>query len=196
MSDFASVSRRAFLQSSGALAASASMLRVTAPSLLAIAQAACTARDEGSAFTVLDDDEAADVVAIAARIIPTTDTPGATEAGVVYFFDRALGDEMRDALEPLRAFLEQLNDSVSGGRRFGDIGVDEQDSLLEANQDEGGFELCRVMTIFGFFAMPAYGGNRGQVAWNLVGFQGHQGAWSAPFGYYDAEVTRGQANGE
>jgi gluconate 2-dehydrogenase gamma chain len=34
--------------------------------------------------------EAADIDAVAARIVPTDDTPGAREAGVVYFIDRAL----------------------------------------------------------------------------------------------------------
>ena len=61
------------------------------PSLLAMTQAACSARDEGAAFRVLDTDEAADLAAIAARIFPATDTPGANELGVIYFFDRALG---------------------------------------------------------------------------------------------------------
>src|ERR1700743_1084097 len=34
--------------------------------------------------------QAVEIDAITARIIPTTDTPGAREAGVVYFIDRAL----------------------------------------------------------------------------------------------------------
>jgi gluconate 2-dehydrogenase gamma chain len=34
--------------------------------------------------------DAADVAAVTAQIIPSDDTPGAREAGVVYFIDRAL----------------------------------------------------------------------------------------------------------
>ena len=34
--------------------------------------------------------EAAEVEAMSSRIIPTDETPGAKEAGVVYFIDRAL----------------------------------------------------------------------------------------------------------
>ena len=41
-------------------------------------------------FSFLTPAEVADVEAIAAQIIPTDDTPGAREAGVVYFIDRAL----------------------------------------------------------------------------------------------------------
>ena len=46
------------------------------------------ARDAKTSF--LSAAEAADVEAVAAQIIPTDDTPGAREAGVVYFIDRAL----------------------------------------------------------------------------------------------------------
>ena len=77
MKDSASVSRRWFMQSSGCLAG-LSALRLSGPALAAITQAACTARDGGEAFTVLAADEAADFAAMVARIIPTTDTPGAT----------------------------------------------------------------------------------------------------------------------
>jgi hypothetical protein len=41
------------------------------------------------------------VDAIAARILPTTDTPGAIEAGAVFYIDRALAGPT--ALVPLRA---------------------------------------------------------------------------------------------
>ena len=49
------------------------------------------------------------------------------------------------------------------------------------------------MTVFGFFAMEKYGGNRDQVGWDLIGFEGDHGPWQYPFGYYDAQV-RGEAN--
>ena len=78
------ISRRRFLKLTSALTG-ASLLRIGAPTLAAITQAACKARDEAAAFTTLTMDEAADFAAIAARLIPTTDTPGATEAGVIYF---------------------------------------------------------------------------------------------------------------
>jgi hypothetical protein len=39
--------------------------------------------------------------------------------------------------------------------------------------------------------MSRYGGNREQVGWSLIGFEGHHGAWTYPFGYYDAEASRG-----
>jgi hypothetical protein len=52
------------------------------------------------------------------------------------------------------------------------------------------------MTIFGFFAMEKYGGNRGHVGWDLIGFEGHHGAWQYPFGYYDAAYHSGAGDDE
>ena len=65
--------------------------------------------------------EATEIDALSARIIPTDDTPGAREAGVVYFIDRALmtfgrGDQQiyRDGLVQLqrqftRCFLVSIS---------------------------------------------------------------------------------------
>jgi hypothetical protein len=48
-----------------------------------------------------------------------------------------------------------------------------------------------VGTITGFLANPEYGGNSGKVGWRLVGFE-DRFAWSAPFGWYDADASGGQ----
>lgn len=193
MNNNSELSRRRFLKSTGTLTA-ASLLRIGAPALAAITQAACTAREEAAAFTTLATDEAADFAAIAARLIPTTDTPGATEAGVIYFFDRAWGDELSRFLDPARGFLQAINDEL--GTRFATIGEAEQDNVLKANEKDPRFELLRTTTIFGFFAMAKHGGNKGHLAWDLLGFDGHHGAWEAPFGYYDAEYAKERSNGE
>ncbi|MEJ2128603.1 MAG: gluconate 2-dehydrogenase subunit 3 family protein [Woeseiaceae bacterium] len=176
-----SVSRRHFLQSAGALG-SASYLRILAPAAAAIAQAACSARDEDAPFTVLEAAEAKDFAAIAARILPTTDTPGANEAGVIYFIDRAFGEEMSGQLEFAREQLSQFNIQISEGR-FADLDEAAQDEFLHGKQDSPLFNMLWAMTMFGFFAMPKYGGNKGKVGWDLVGFEGDHGPWTYPFGY-------------
>ena len=181
------LSRRRFMQAAGG-AAGASLLRITAPTLAAIAQTACSARDAGTAFATLGTDEAADFAAIAARLIPTTDTPGATEAGVIHFYDRAWGDELAGSLDDMRGLLRALNESA--GARFATLGDDEQDALLRDHESDWRFELLRLTTMFGFFAMEKYGGNKGMVSWDIIGFKGHHGAWAPPFGYYDAEYRQ------
>ena len=185
------LSRRQFLKSTGA-ASGASLFKIGAPSLAAIAQAACTARDQEETFATLAAGEAADFAAIAARLIPTTDTPGATEAGVIWFWDRALGNELGWVLPGVRSLREQLAASLD--RPFAELPETEQDSALRSVESDPRFQLWRDLTIFGFFAMAKHGGNKDHVSWDLIGFKGHQGAWAPPFGYYDAEA--GQANDE
>ena len=172
------------------------MLRLSATSLAAISQAACSARDSSASFESLGEAEAADVAAIAARIIPTTDTPGANEAGVVYFFDRALAEEMSDKLDAIRSGIELLSESVAAPDRFASLPPQQQDARLREIENSPIFALFRQMTIFGFFAMSEYGGNKDHIGWELIGFKGHNGGWQYPFGHYDAQVHGGADDGE
>lgn len=189
------VSRRQFLLSSSAVSGS-TLARVAAPSLAAVVQAACSAKSGEAAFKVLSKSEVADITAIAARIIPTTDTPGATEAGVIYFFDNALAMEMSDQVEGIREGLRQLNAAIPGADSFADLSPNDQDDQLRSIEDTAFFHLMRQMTIYAFFAMSKYGGNKDHVAWDLIGFKGHHGGWQYPFGYYDAQVHGGADDGE
>lgn len=185
------ISRRRFLKSTGALG-SASLFRIGVPSLAAITQSACTARDEEAAFKTLGAEEAADFAAIAARIIPTTDTPGATEAGVIWFWDNALDGYFGEWLVEIRALREQMTANL--GKSFAELSAAEQDATLKTVEDDYRFEFWRLLTIFGFFSMAKHGGNKDHVSWDLIGFDGHHGAWAPPFGYYDAQAE--QADGE
>lgn len=190
------LTRRRFLASASALGAS-TFIRVARPSsIAAIAQAACAAKARATEFRVLSGAEAEDIAAIAARIIPTTDTPGASEAGVVYFVDNALAGDMKEIAVEIRNGLAELNSTLGESARFADLSADEQDARLLAIEASGFFQLIRQMTIFGFFAMSKYGGNRDRVGWDLIGFEGHHGGWEYPFGHYDAEVHGGGGDGE
>jgi len=187
------ISRRRFLKSTGALGG-ASLFRIGAPSLAAITQAACTARDQEAAFKTLSAEEAADFAAIAARLIPTTDTPGATEAGVIWFWDNALGEYFDWTLQDVRALREQMIADLD--KPFAELPATEQDAAIRTVENDYRFKFWRNLTIFGFFGMAKYGGNKDHLSWNLIGFEGHHGAWAPPFGYYDAEAQEEQSNGE
>ena len=184
------LSRRRFLFSASALTAS-TFVRLTGASVAAIAQAACTAKESSAPFRSLSPEDAADIEAIAARIIPTTGTPGATEAGVVHFFDNALAADMKDRLDEMRSGLARLNAAVGNDLRFASLSPALQDERLREIEDSDFFALVREMTIFGFFAMSSHGGNSNHVSWGLIGFEGHNGGWQYPFGYYDAQVSSG-----
>jgi len=192
------VSRRSFLQLAGALSTS-SYLRLTGAALATLAQSACAAEQEGAAFLILSVDEARDFAAIAARIIPTTDTPGATEAGVIHFFDKAFAGDMSGNLSTARAGLADFNVALAESGRagqFDELVEGEQDDFLRSQESGEFFGLVREMTIFGFFAMSSYGGNKDHVSWDLIGFEGHHGAWTYPFGHYDAEYAKENSHGE
>src|ERR1700683_5074329 len=59
-------------------------------------------------FQTLDPATAAEIDAITSQIIPSTDGPGAHEAGVVYFIDRALSTFDTDLREAYRTGMAQV----------------------------------------------------------------------------------------
>ncbi|MDH5233739.1 MAG: gluconate 2-dehydrogenase subunit 3 family protein [Gemmatimonadota bacterium] len=146
-------------------------------------------------FDVLTAAEAAAVTAVAARIVPTTETPGATEAGVVHFIDYAFGDFAKDGLADFRAGLADLDTRATARRAtatpFASLPAADQDAILADIEQTPFFGGLRAMTMMGMFTDPRYGGNRDEVGWKLIGFENAM-SHTAPFGYYDAEAAKGR----
>ncbi len=197
------LTRRFFLQGSGTLAGSM-LMRAGIPAFVAVSQAACTAKQESAAFENITAVEAREIIAIAARILPTTDTPGATEAGAVYFFDKAFGSFLSEATGPSRALLAEFQSGIAaafpGAQVFSDLSESDQDTYLTSMENTPFFSGFRFLTMAGVFGMAMHGGNRDNIGWKMVGMDGPPHAWVAPYGYYDAEYTaeqaRRQQNGE
>jgi len=191
-------SRREFLQGSGLLAGT-SALRWGIPGLGALSQAACSARDAGAAFETLSAGAARELDAIAARILPTTDTPGAHDAGVIWFMDKALGDFLAPQKDFLLAGLADFQAPVAaafpGATRFSDLDTGDQDRHLHTQDTTPFFGLVRFMTLAGMFGMASYGGNRDAAGWRLLGLDPHQHAFLPPFGHYDAAAATGDSHG-
>lgn len=179
-------SRRLFLQQGAALAGS-SWAALVLPSLASLSTAAVTARAQDAGFTILTDTEATELEAIAARIIPATDTPGAREAGVIHFFDQTFGTFNAPMLQPLRFMLPQFLNGIEGGRSFSELSESKQDRYLKSQERSPLFGLVRFLTLCGLFGMSKYGGNRDQVGWKLMDFDANVHVHQSPFGYYDAE---------
>ena len=187
------LSRRDFLRQAGS-ALCGSLLAVQWPALAAAGRAAGAARDAGAAYLHLAPADAADLEAIAARIIPRDDLPGAREAGVIHFIDQSLGSYMAQAAADLRRGLAALNARAADeGGRFAELPEAAQDELLRAEEDSPFFGLMHFLTVAGMFAMPAHGGNRDEAGWKLLGFD-HRHAWLPPFGYYDG-AAQGDGSG-
>jgi len=182
-------SRRAFLLTAGG-GAQASLIALSAPAVMLARQQAHAAMAAGANFTTLEAAEAAELAAIAARIIPTDETPGATEAGVIFFMDRVLGNERAELLDELRAGLADLQEFAAanyGGTGFADRPAAQQDALLRGIEQSSFFNTVRYLTIAGMFASPELGGNRDQVGWQLLGFENRH-TWQPPYGYYDGQL--------
>jgi hypothetical protein len=193
------LTRRLFLQGSGTVAGSV-LIRAGLPAFIAATQAACTARDEGAAFENITNAEAREFEAIATRILPTTDTPGAREAGAIWFIDKTYGSMYADFLDKDRAMLADFQSGIAaafpGAELFSDLDEADQDAYLVSRQNTEFFRTVHFKTLAGVFGMSSYGGNRDGIGWQLLGMDGPPHAWSYPFGYYDAEYAKEQQNGK
>jgi gluconate 2-dehydrogenase gamma chain len=209
-------SRRTFLQQ-GALGLGFALLSAVTPEALRAAHASASkAAHTKAGFRFFTTEEAADVVAFGAQIIPTDDTPGATEAHAVYFIDHALIEFAPEDQTRVRAAVHALNDLVKqsghASTRFSQLSPTDQFELTKKFQSSfpatnGGydpsnngmnssgsnyFELLRAYIITGFLSDPDLGGNKDMIGWKVIGFDGNS-AHRPPFGYYDAELLKSQA---
>ena len=150
--------------------------------------------DIGKAAKVLTPNQTRTLAAIAERIFPKTDTPGAVEIGVLNYIAIALAGDYA-ALAPLyRQGLRAVNRLAQSkfAKRFPDLNEEQKDAVLtefEAGSVAGFkkaaefFETVRYHVLEGVFCEPQYGGNKGMIGWRLVGFPGQQ------FGYDDAHIN-------
>jgi gluconate 2-dehydrogenase gamma chain len=141
------------------------------------------------AFEYLDAGAGRALSALAAEIIPSDDGPGATEAGAVYFIDRALATfdaEKRDQYKEGLRQIEALRSKLFPGSASVEVLTREQrQELIRGFESSAFFEVLRTHVVLGFLANPEYGGNRGKVGWKYIDFD-DQMVYEPPFGYYDA----------
>jgi gluconate 2-dehydrogenase gamma chain len=171
-------SRRKFLLKSFS-ASSAAWLAANWPAQVAAAEKA----QSMGAFTYFTPAQAREIDAMAAQIYPTTDTPGAKEAQVVYFIDLAL---VTFAADKQHIYAQGFTDLTArtGGSSFAAMPGDQQITLLTSVEDTPFFKTVRDHTIMGMFAAPQHGGNFHKIGWQQVGFDDSLN-FRAPFGAYD-----------
>jgi|SRR5579864_1145472 len=181
------VSRRAVITRS----LGAGWIAANWPEILAAQQHAhIAAASKTPRLEALTTEQAADIEAIAAQIIPTDETPGAREAGVIYFIDRTLSTFHRDKkplyIEGLKETQAKLKELFPHASQVAELTREQQIELLKSIEKSEFFELVRTHTIMGFFANPEYGGNKDKIGWKLIGFE-DAFAFQPPFGYYDKD---------
>ncbi len=126
------------------------------------------------------------------RLIPVDELgPGALDAGVMNYIDRALAGVyanrkagLLEGLEALDAYSQRKNGSV-----FSDLTVPQRDSVITAVEagaadgfvnSAGFFADVRSLTMEGMFGDPFYGGNRNFAGWDLIRYPGPRLAVGPP----------------
>lgn len=106
--------------------------------------------------------------AVADRILPRTDTPGAADVGVPAFIDRLYGEFMTAGeRQMLTGGLEMVDAAAKSahGAGFTALDAERQDALLrtiaraEEGKPPGFFRLIRAATILGYFTSEQVGRN-------------------------------------
>lgn len=145
-------------------------------------------------FKVLTPVEALTLAAIADRIFPRTDTPGAVEIGALDYIDTALAGDYAPLVALYRQGIRAINrhSQLKYGAPFTALGDQRQDAIL-TDLEAGAiasfkksaefFETVRYHVLEGVFCEPQYGGNKDMMGWRVVGFPGQQ------FGYDDAYIN-------
>jgi hypothetical protein len=183
-------SRRAFLVESLS-GVGAAWVTANYPGILATHQYVLEAAQSGQPLKLafLTAEQGAEVDAMTAQIIPTDSTPGAREARVVQFIDRALvtfeKGRQSTYTQGLKDLQTKTKELVPGAGLFSTLTSDQQIQVLKAIEETPFFNLVRTHTITGFFASPAHGGNYNKVGWKLVSYDDSLN-FKPPFGYYDA----------
>jgi gluconate 2-dehydrogenase gamma chain len=146
-------------------------------------------------FGFFTPDQAVEVEAMAVQIIPTDETPGAREARVINFIDRALTTFAKNnqaaytkGIDDLQAQTKQLFPTAT---KFSALTGPEQIQVLTAMEKTPFFNTVRTHTIIGFFASPVHGGNQDKIGWKLIGYDDSLN-FRPPFGYYDAQDPAGK----
>lgn len=181
----ARTTRRDFL-TDVARSATAGGLALQLPLLTMLASCARDAEH----FKQLTPAEARTMRAFAAQILPSeSSSPGAEEAGAVYFIDQAFGHPFfADTVRVVRAGLDALDRRASsmGARNgFASLSSADQATVMRSLEREPFFAAARTLVLIGTFADPSHGGNRGGVGLKMMRID-HQPSYTAPFGWYDA----------
>lgn len=135
------------------------------------------------------------LAALAERIFPATESPGAIDAGALEYIERALAGDYAELVPEYRKGLKAVDRHAHEkfGGKFVSLSDAEKDAVLsdcEAGQvsafkkSADFFETVRCHVLEGVFGEPEYGGNRGMIGWRLVEFPGQQ------FGYPDAYIDK------
>jgi gluconate 2-dehydrogenase gamma chain len=172
------LSRRALLRRVGVLGAAAAV----PAGVFASEVVSAPERERLETFTATEADT---VDAMLGRLIPAdANGPGAIEARVLRYVDRALSGDLADSRPAYSSGIAATNAYARSrfGDDFADLTAAQQDTILdelERNVASGFspssrafFDLVREHALQGMFGDPVHGGNADFIGWDLIGFYG------------------------
>jgi len=121
------------------------------------------------------------LVAAIDRIVPADDYPSASQSGCDEFLVHLI--ELESLVETYRTGLDGLElEALKFGASFAESKIDRQDEILakchQTKRSQGWkvsprafMDLLARQTIEGYYADPGNGGNKGGIAWEMVGFK-------------------------
>lgn len=133
---------------------------------------------------MLSQEQTTTLQAVVNRMIPPDDWPGGWEAGVGDYLFRQFERDLKSAVETYQQGLDALEAEAQAvySRSFAQLSEAQQDSLLmQIERGEVQTEWQVVPAAFinmlahhcaeGFYSDPGNGGNRGEIAWQMIGFE-------------------------
>lgn len=128
-------------------------------------------------------EEALCIIAFCEQIIPKDVSPGATDAGVIFYIDRQLNSVFQYDQQTYRNGIQKLQDycTKKSGKTFESLVPDQQITimkLMESNQlsetewpgdkPAAFFNLIRSHTMQGFYGSPIHGGNKDYMSFEML----------------------------
>ena len=136
-----------------------------------------------SAYRFFTTDQAKCIIAFCEQIIPKDDSPGATDAGVIFYIDRQLAGVFHYDQETYRDGIKNLQSycTKKSGKSFESLVPMEQVrvmKMMESNQLNGAewpdgrssdfFNLVLSHTMQGFYGSPIHGGNKDYMSFEML----------------------------
>lgn len=172
------LSRRALIRRAGVVGAAAAV-----PTGLFVSEVASA--PERERLETFSSAEADTVDAMLGRLIPAdANGPGAIEARVLRFIDRALSGDLADSRPAYTAGIAATNAYARTrfGSDFAALTAAQQNTILDEMErnvatgftpgSRAFFDLLREHAVQGMFGDPVHGGNADFIGWDLIGFTG------------------------
>lgn len=110
------------------------------------------------------------VEALCDRIVPADESPGAKQAGVLYYIDRQLAGPLQRFTQSYRTGLAEFAEACQDktGRAFVELTAEEQTEFLRRVERGAFFQMVVDHTMQGFYGSPAHGGNHDEASWKML----------------------------